>query len=583
MKHYTVPVFVPELACPNRCVFCNQNSISGCHNQPDNEEVIATIEKRLETIPPDNTSIDIGFFGGNFTGIDEELQAGYLSIANNYLKEGRIHGIRLSTRPDYITPQSLDLLKRYNVTTIELGAQSLDPQVLKLAGRGHTVEDIERAARLITGNGFHLGLQMMTGLPGDTPEKSVVTARRIIELGASCTRIYPTLVIRDTELEQQWRNGTYIPQSLEEAVELSATLIGIFKDAGVNVIRVGLHPSDDLIKGNDMLAGPFHVSFRQLAETRLWRRKLEKLIQSEQKESEITVAVPEDELNEAIGYNGSNREMLLRHFSRVNFTGESSPSPELPLIIADKRIPLPAKNTLRQTGRLMLLESSPSVYKSISGHPDIFMCAGDGEVVVSPDFPADMIHSINEAGYKVYKGRALPGRLYPESAVYNAVVTGRHLIHNLKITDPEILHIHSGKKHIHVNQGYTRCNLLPLDDSSFITSDRGIEKTLRGEGFEVLYADPAPVVLKGQKHGFFPGCCGVLNKTVLMTGSLNHHHQKEEITEFILSKGFGIKELFDGKLTDTGSILILKSLTPLAPSPGGRGVLETNLATKKVR
>jgi histone acetyltransferase (RNA polymerase elongator complex component) len=233
MKHFTVPVFVPELACPNRCVFCNQNSISGCHRQPEPDEVVRIIEGRLKTIPVKGSVIEIGFFGGNFTGIEEDLQTLYLSIANMYLKQGRVQGLRVSTRPDYISTQSLDLLKKYNVTTIELGAQSLDEEVLKLAGRGHSVMDIERASEMILRYGFNLGLQMMTGLPGDTPEKSIATARRIIQLGASCTRIYPTLVIRDTELAQQWRNGTYSPQSLDEAVELSATLLEIFTPQGL--------------------------------------------------------------------------------------------------------------------------------------------------------------------------------------------------------------------------------------------------------------------------------------------------------------------------------------------------------------
>jgi hypothetical protein len=168
------------------------------------------------------------------------------------------------------------------------------------------------------------------------------------------------------------------------------------------VIRVGLHPSDDLIEGNDMLAGPFHVSFRQLAETSLWRRKLENHILNEPKGSEITVTVPSDEINEAIGYNGSNREMLLKHFSKVNIVSESVFSSEQPVIIADKRIPLPAKNVLRQTGRLLLLDGSPLVYKAISGHPDIFICAGVDEVIVSPDTSDDVFQSIEEAGYMAF-------------------------------------------------------------------------------------------------------------------------------------------------------------------------------------
>ncbi len=562
MKHFTIPVFIPELACPNRCVFCNQNSISGCYEQPDLKEVEDIIESRLNTISSGKTKggvdavhIGIGFFGGNFTGIDEDLQRNYLSIAYKYLSEGKINGIRLSTRPDYITTSSLKLLKEYGVTTIELGAQSLDDQVLKQAGRGHTVADIENASRLIKEHGFELGLQMMTGLPGDTSEKSLNTARKIVALGASCTRIYPTLVIKHTELEQLWLSGNYKPQTLEEAVKLTAELLAIFKDGGIKVIRVGLHPSEDLIKGNDMLAGPFHVSFRQLAETELWRKELQKLIDSRPKGGNIEVKVPDGQLNEAIGFNGSNRTMLEKHFKKVVFEQTQTVVDNRPIIIADKRTPLPAKNILKQIGILTLIESEPTVYKAIAGHPDIFICQGSDAVVVSPSLPENIIHQLELRNYKIYKGTAVPGKAYPASAIYNAVVTDDLLIHNLKITDQSILKVFSSRKAVHVNQGYTRCNLLHLN-KGFITSDRGIEKTLTAEGFNMLYVDPLPVVLKGHKHGFFPGCCGVMDNSVLICGSLNYHPQAEEIREFIASADMKVHELFDGKLTDIGSILV---------------------------
>ncbi len=605
MKYFTIPVFVPELACPNRCVFCNQNSISGCYHQPDVNEVIGIIESRLKTLPvilfPEinrnqvsaknsqqqsehlitpirlqpvemkppalvkefeaskasqstNVHIEVGFFGGNFTGIDEELQRKYLCIAFNYLKDGKINGIRLSTRPDYITSDSLKLLKEYGVSTIELGAQSLDVKVLSFAGRGHTVADIEKASALIISYGFKLGLQMMTGLPGDSFENSVATARKIIDLGASCTRIYPTLVIKNTELAKLWQEGNYCPQTLEEAVELTATLLEIFKEGGVDVIRVGLHPSEDLVRGDDLLAGPFHVSFRQLAETELWKRRFSKLIDTKPQESEIVISVPEVEFNNAIGYNASNRTMLEAHFKSVEFKKEQLDSNIRPLILADKRLPLPAKNALMQSFRLTLLPSDPGVYKSISGHPDIFMCMSNDSIVVSPGLDQLIVERIANQGYRIVKGFNLPGKTYPASACYNAIVTDNYLIHNSKITDQAIIETFKLKMQIHVNQGYTRCNLLPLNNETFITSDRGIEKVLLNEGLQVLFVDPSPVVLKGQKHGFFPGCCGTLGNQVLIAGSLKYHPQQEEIVSFIASLGMSVKELFDGKLMDVGSI-----------------------------
>ena len=608
MKHFTIPIFVPELACPNRCVFCNQHSISGCQKQPEPEEVREIILEHLKTIPEKDTHIEIGFFGGSFTGIETELQERYLAVANEFLKSrwssvvetttqrivetttqsevkttalskddisktsnyesrtgwsrlcsttGIIQGIRLSTRPDYINPEVLGLLNKYGVTTIELGAQSLNDEVLRLSGRGHTVTDVENASVMILSAGFKLGLQMMTGLPGDSPEKSLQTARRIVELGANCTRIYPTLVIRGTELEQRWRNGDYQPQSLDEAVALSAQLLEIFRQGGVEVIRVGLHPSEGLLDGSEMLAGPFHASFRELVETQLWKQKLVPLLQQHPAGSILRIPVPAEELRNAIGYGSSNRTMLEKQFSKVEFVPEVSPDQQRPLIIADKKLPLPAKNVLKTLGEVHLLQTDRMVYKSISGHPDVFMCQGDECLVVAPGLPADILARLIDSGIRVIVGQSNPGKAYPDSARYNAVVTDEFIIHNLKMTDPAIFNAFPGRKPLHVNQGYTRCNLLALDNDHFIVSDKGIEKVLESIGKTVLYVDPSPVKLRGQKYGFFPGCCGILFDEVLINGSLKYHPQGDEIGDFIKKAGLGFRELFEGVLTDTGGIFVI--------------------------
>jgi len=319
-KHYTIPVFIPELACPFQCVFCDQRKISGQLESPEFEEARRTIEEHLSTIPPEGSHIEIGFFGGNFTGIDMSMQEMYLKAAEVYLKSGRIRGLRLSTRPDYISPEKLELLKHYGVSTIELGAQSLDKDVLRLSGRGHKVEDIEIASRLILEGGFSLGLQMMLGLPGDTQEKSVLTARRIAELGASCTRIYPTLVIKGTKLEQMYLSGKYKPLELNEAVVLAKCVTEIFEPAGVKIIRMGLHPSEGLLSGEHLVAGPYHVSFRELVHTEIWNEILKPLCSKSGKS--LTVSVAPSEFNFAVGYNARNKKELQRNFHKVRFLSD---------------------------------------------------------------------------------------------------------------------------------------------------------------------------------------------------------------------------------------------------------------------
>jgi histone acetyltransferase (RNA polymerase elongator complex component) len=217
----------------------------------------------------------------------------------------------------------LQLLKAYNISTIELGAQSMDDEVLKLTGRGHNAEEIVRASKLIKAKGFSLGLQMMLGLPGDTLDKSLATAKKIVAIKADNTRIYPTLVIKDTELEILYKEKKYTPLSIEQAVEWAKDVYKIFEEANVTILRMGLHPSEGLISGESMIAGPFHVSFGELVMTALWKDVLGELLHNEKKD-EINIHVSPSQVNYAVGYNASNKQMLLSHYKKVKFTADSS-------------------------------------------------------------------------------------------------------------------------------------------------------------------------------------------------------------------------------------------------------------------
>ncbi len=313
----TIPLFIPEEACPHRCVFCNQHSITGKSRAPSTEQVKDTIEGHMATLK-DIPHVEVAFFGGSFTGLPTAQQKAYLNVVRSYIEHGTIHSIRVSTRPDYINDGILDLLKTSHVQTIELGAQSLDEEVLKLCGRGHTVADVESAAALINKYNFDLGLQMMTGLPGDTPEKSEYTARRIIELKAKNTRIYPTLVVKDTALARMWGNGHYIAMTIEEAIRFSLKPYLLFEDAGVEIIRVGLHPSEGFLSGSDLMAGPFHVAFRELLLTAVYA-ELYSNIRREEKQKMITLLVPQNELRYAIGHGTSNKKTLKEYFRYINY------------------------------------------------------------------------------------------------------------------------------------------------------------------------------------------------------------------------------------------------------------------------
>ncbi len=265
-----IPIFVPHEGCPNDCAFCNQRTISGKSMAPTIDEARLTIEEYLSG---GKAAEQIAFFGGSFTGIDVKKQNEYLSLAEEYIKKGLVKSIRLSTRPDYIDKETVKRLISYGVKNIELGAQSMDDEVLLLSKRGHSAKDVERAAKIINESDAVLGLQMMTGLPSDSPEKCLYTAKQFKELGAKETRIYPTVVLSGTYLEKMLEKGEYTPQSVEDAVEISAKLYRFFTQNGISVLRIGLPDGEDLRK--NYIAGAYHPSLGEMVISRDIRNRIE--------------------------------------------------------------------------------------------------------------------------------------------------------------------------------------------------------------------------------------------------------------------------------------------------------------------
>ena len=304
MKKYNIPVFVPHKGCPYDCVFCNQKRITGNIKETTPRDVTATIEEYLKTLPDKNADIEVAFFGGSFTGIPIDEQSLLMERVMPYINDGRINGIRLSTRPDYINRTILDNLKKHHVTTIELGVQSMVDSVLKASNRGHSSDDVIKAVKLIKEYDFSLGLQMMTGLPGDTEEYALLTAKRIIELSPQFVRIYPTLTIKDTYLEKMYENKKYVPQTLEDAVMLSKDLLLMFEKAGINVIRIGLQPTDEINENASVVAGPFHSAFGELVESAVYYDIICDAIKD--MKGEVTVYVNPSEISKAVGNRRTN-------------------------------------------------------------------------------------------------------------------------------------------------------------------------------------------------------------------------------------------------------------------------------------
>lgn len=314
-KQYIIPIFVPHLGCPNDCTFCNQRKISGQLNNITEQDVKETIEYYLELFKDKNAYKEVAFFGGSFTGIDVERQNALLSVAYKYVKAKYINGIRISTRPDYIDRETLKRLKKFKVKTIELGVQSTNDYILKKCKRGHTYKDVKRASRLIRLYGFTLGHQMMVGLPESTRLDELNTARDLAKLKPKIIRIYPVLVIRDTQLEKEYLSGEFEPLELNQAVEICKELTVFFEKKKINVIRIGLQSTDTIMDstkdGSEVVAGPYHENIRQLVSGAYYYDIInEKLRNINTKAKEIRITVNPKIINDVVGYKRENIEKL---------------------------------------------------------------------------------------------------------------------------------------------------------------------------------------------------------------------------------------------------------------------------------
>ncbi len=262
------------------CSFCNQRSISGSGKDITAADVHEAAQTAIASLSQSEAAGgEIAFFGGSFTMVEREYMLSLLEAAYEYVEKGIFKGIRISTRPDGITDEICRILKKYGVTAVELGAQSLDDRVLLLNERGHTARQVENASRMLKKYGFELGLQMMTGLYGSVDSDSIETAEKIIDLAPDTVRIYPTVVIKGTRLYELMKNGEFVPKGIPETAQLCARLIPMFENAGIKVIRVGLHSGGGVEEG--FAGGAYHPALREICESRIYYdsavRQLEKL------------------------------------------------------------------------------------------------------------------------------------------------------------------------------------------------------------------------------------------------------------------------------------------------------------------
>jgi len=320
VKKVIVPFFISHQGCPHQCVFCDQRVISGASGHlPSAAEIRATVTDWLRSAQVD--SVEVAFYGGTFTALPAETQKMLLAPLGPLLRGGEVSSIRVSTRPDALDDGIIAMLLEHGVDLVELGVQSMDDRVLSLAGRGHTALQSESAFTLLRRAGFRVGAQLMPGLPGDTAAGAVESLRRLLPLQPDLLRIYPAVVLKGTVLAQMYGFGVYQPLSIDGAVHACKVMLQMAAVAGIPVIRAGLHPGDGLTSSGDLLAGPYHPAFRQLAEGERWYDLLSLLCDDLKEAGELEIHVSAERVSDVVGHKRTNLRRLEAaypvRFSRV--------------------------------------------------------------------------------------------------------------------------------------------------------------------------------------------------------------------------------------------------------------------------
>ena len=324
-KHINIPIFIPHVGCPNACVFCNQRKISG-HLRFEKNAVRDELERAFSTVDG-SLPTQIAYFGGSFTGLARDDMVDLLRIANEYIDSGRCESVRISTRPDYIDREILEILRRYRVSSVELGIQSTDDGVLRTCMRGHTAEDSFRAAALIKEYGFELIGQMMVGLPGGAAENERRTAEDICRMGADGARIYPTVVFSETALADMTESGSYSPLTEETSVIRAANALSVFIEHDVPVIRLGLQSGEALESGDGVVAGGYHPAVGELTYARCFRDMLEAALSDKDTRGKCAlVRVHPSDVSKVIGQRGANRDYFIKRFLLKSFRVEADGS-----------------------------------------------------------------------------------------------------------------------------------------------------------------------------------------------------------------------------------------------------------------
>ena len=307
MRPLIIPFFIPHSGCPHTCLFCNQHLISGEQQLiPDSGQIQARIAEWLQRSPGRFT--EVAFFGGSFTLLDFQTQQRLLTAVHPFICAGKVQGIRISTRPDALGEDTLRFLKEQQVTTVEVGVQSLDDMVLQCSGRGHTVQDSLDALKRVRQFGITVGAQLLPGLPGDTEYTAVASMQGVLSAGAQLVRIYPAVVMKGTAMADLYLSGAYRPPDLETGVRVAAKMMDLAYKAGIPVARVGLQSEEGLAAEGTILAGCWHPALGQLVRSRIWFDLIIRKVREDHSGGVVLECHP-NQVSELVGNGGSNRAL----------------------------------------------------------------------------------------------------------------------------------------------------------------------------------------------------------------------------------------------------------------------------------
>ncbi len=307
-----VPIFIPYEGCPYRCIYCQQEKITSQSARPINRLTIKqTLQKAINSTGFDaGSDPEVAFYGGTFTRLTLSRMKEMLEAVSPFLGKGLFKSIRVSTRPDSVQEEKLHLMKERGVATVELGTQSMDDGVLGLSRRGHTARDTVDSVHLLRAHGFKVGIQLMPGLPGDSEDTFLKTVDEVIKLRPDMVRLYPTLVIKGTELATWYNENRYLPLTLDAAVRICHRSCVRLEQRGIPVIRIGLMSSTALVPGDEIVAGPWHGAFGFLVRSDIHQEKIASCLPRRGVADRMRLRVPPREIPLVRGYKNRGLHLI---------------------------------------------------------------------------------------------------------------------------------------------------------------------------------------------------------------------------------------------------------------------------------